>query len=62
MKSVVYFPLRYFLFFSIDGSKQKGEPLRYGDLFYLCTLDNEGGNVIISFTFFNIKKGTNQLN
>lgn len=34
-------------YFSIDGSKQKGEPLRYGDLFYLCTLDNEGGDVSV---------------
>lgn len=37
-----------FVITSIDGSKQKGEPLRYGDLFYLCTLDNEGGNLYLS--------------
>ncbi|XP_056022911.1 cilia- and flagella-associated protein 161-like isoform X1 [Ostrea edulis] len=37
-----------FVIKSIDGSKQKGEPLRYGDLFYLCTLDNEGGDLYLS--------------
>lgn len=32
------------VFYSKDGTRD-GEPLRYGQVFYLSTMDNEGGNV-----------------
>lgn len=35
-----------FVIKSPDGTPD-GEPLRYGQVFYLCTMDNEGGNLYL---------------
>jgi len=37
--------------YSKDGTRD-GEPLRYGQVFYLTTMDNEGGNVSIEIILY----------
>lgn len=42
-----------------DGSRD-GEPLRYGQVFYLSTMDNEGGNLYLHSDRVTLHKSTNK--
>lgn len=46
-----------FIIKSKDGSRD-GDPLRYGQVFYLCTLDGEGGNLYLKSDRMTLDKST----
>lgn len=48
-----------FVIKSKDGTRD-GEPLRYGQVFYLCTMDNEGGNLFLQSDRVTLHKSPNK--
>lgn len=48
-----------FVIKSKDGTRD-GEPLRYGQVFYLCTMDGEGGNLLLQSDRVSLHKSVNK--
>lgn len=49
LKIIQCIDICHFCFANSKDGTRDGEPLRYGQVFYLSTMDNEGGNVSYFF-------------